>query len=146
MNPTKFDKDEKKTTVNQQRAAHAWKIVADIKQISGKDAESVKKEFATQAKKLSIRILASGLGASVAFLEAKKQAPALVKALGEWVSSRNWASRATNTSTANQLTQLIIENDSEFLRMATEECIAYLQWIVRFSETMELAPKSESQA
>lgn len=117
-------------SLEQLRAKHAWVIVTKVK-TEGQNAKS----FGMQAKKLPVRIMASGLGQAIAFLDAKKEAPALVATLNEWIGKQSWAKDATHTSKVDAtLIQRIIENDSEFLRMATEESLALLQWIVRFAE------------
>ena len=68
-------------TRDQQRAAHAWKVVQDVK----KEEKSVQTEFKIQSKKLPARIVTSGLGQSLAFLEAKGYAAHLRAALNDWV-------------------------------------------------------------
>ena len=117
-------------STDQQRASAAWNLVQSVK---GKGETS--KSFGMHAKKLPVRILASGLGQSIAFLDAKKEALELVHGINEWIGDRPWANRATTTTVANAtLMERIIANDHEFLRMATEETLALLQWIVRFSD------------
>ena len=116
--------------MEQKRAKHAWKTIQTVKQ----SADRIK-EFGAQTKKLPVRILTSGLGPSLAFLAAKKYAPDLQSALNNWIADRDWAKSSTATSNPNaSLIQRIIENDAEFLRLATNECMAYLQWLVRFAE------------
>lgn len=129
-----MEKSQPMKTWEQQRAAHAWGVVQKV-QPDKKNA----KEFGTQAKKLPVRILTSGLGPSLAFLRAKKYAPELADALNEWIGMCSWAKRATETSGKDaDLMQKIIQGDAEFLRLATDECMAYLQWLVRFAEAADL--------
>jgi len=126
-------KSPPKQTWEQQRAKHAWDTVSKL------TGDKERKEFGTQAKKLPVRILTSGLGPSLAFLRAKKYAPELSKALNDWIKECAWAKRATETSGADaDLMQKIIHGDAEFLRLATDECMAYLQWLVRFAEAADL--------
>ncbi len=119
--------ESKRATLDQKRAAHAWEAVASVKR-DAKD-EKKRKEFGTQAKKMPTRILASGLGPALAFLEAKQYAPALVKALGGWV-----AKQRPPVDGLERLVVRIIQGDADFLRYATAESLAYLLWLVRFAE------------
>lgn len=128
-------------TWEQRRAAHAWQVVQDVK---GSMSKEKQKEFGTQAKKLPVRILTSGLGASLAFLKAKAYAPKLAEALNDWIKSCSWSRRATQTSPENaDLVTRIVHGDAEFLRLATDECMAYLQWLVRFAEAENLVDQVE---
>ena len=68
-------------TQDQLRAAHAWKVVQDVK----REDKLVQKEFKIQAKKLPARIVTSGLGQALAFLEAKGYARHLRAGLDNWV-------------------------------------------------------------
>ena len=118
-------------TQQQKRAAHAWKVVESVCQESKKKQE----EFSRQAKKMPVRILTSGLGPSLAFLEAKELAPRLTTALNQWIAKCEWAKRAVETDAPNaRLSERIRSGDSTFLRMATAECMSYLEWLVRFTE------------
>ena len=117
-------------TLEQKRAKKAWEIVQSVK-----SNDKIKKDFGAQARKLPIRILSSGLGPSLAFLNAKKYAPELVRVLNEWIEERPWATSQIETSRQDaSLMERIIQGDSEFLSMATDESLALLQWIVRFAE------------
>jgi len=116
-------------TLDQRRAKHAWEAVQAAK--GGRDA----KEFGRQAKKLPARIMASGLGQALAFLNGKKQTPKLLAAIGDWVLDK----RSNPTSTAAEpqsdaLIKAIMAGDSTFLRRATGEALAYLQWLTRFGD------------
>lgn len=119
-------------TWEQQRAASAWSVITDVRQRLPADQQKL---FGTQTKKLPVRILTSGLGPALAFLRAKGKTPDLESALNQWINQCKWAQRAVNTSTPGASLMLrIIESDAEFLRLATDECMAYLQWLVRFAE------------
>jgi CRISPR-associated protein Cmr5 len=107
-------------TLSQRRAKHAWKIVEEQSR-PGFD------EFADQAKKLPMRILTSGLGQSLAFLRAKKKAPELLRALTCWMQDYQ-------KGTPDDLLERVIQGDSDFQRLATAECLAYLAWLVRFAD------------
>jgi CRISPR-associated protein Cmr5 len=124
----------KAVTLDQQRARHAWERVV---QMTGKPDKD-KKEFGTQVKKLPTRILASGLGQALAFLEAKKYAPDLLDALSDWMHQRRPA------PSERRLVVRIIEGDADFLRFATAECLAYVQWLVRFADAQGLTENTEN--
>ncbi|MBF0290830.1 MAG: type III-B CRISPR module-associated protein Cmr5 [Nitrospinae bacterium] len=113
-------------TLDQERAAHSWGIVQNVKR---ELAPQDQKKFGGQAKKLPIRIMSAGLGSSLAFLEAKKYAPKLLDALSEWTKKKMPGADAQMPLLAR-----IMKNDANFLRRATDETLAYLQWLNRFAE------------
>ena len=53
-------------TLDQRRADHAWNC---IRQIAGQEKDA--KEYAGEAKKLPVRVMASGLGQALAFIRSK---------------------------------------------------------------------------
>ncbi len=110
-------------TLDQRRATHAWETVQRVP-----DAEWY--DFDTQGKKLPTRIMASGLGQALAFLEAKKYAPSLRHALADWLGVR----RPVEEGKDKRIVVRVIFGDAEFVRFATAETLAYLQWLVRFTE------------
>jgi CRISPR-associated protein Cmr5 len=118
-------------TLDQRRAAHAWDVVSKVN--AAKD-DKAKKEFGTQAKKLPTRILASGLGQALAFLLAKDYAPDLQNALTDWMKAR----RPIPDGSDSRLLVRVIHGDADFQRYATAECLAYLQWLVRFADAQKL--------
>jgi CRISPR-associated protein Cmr5 len=107
--------------LSQDRARHAWSVVQEH------CSRPTFEEFADQAKKLPIRILTSGLGQSLAFLRAKKKAPELLAALTSWMQHYQ-------RGTPEDLLDRIVHGDSDFQRLATSECLAYLAWLVRFAD------------
>src|SRR5262249_45110869 len=121
--------DDKVKTLEQQRASHAWGVVEEV---AGWPDEKKKKEFGTQAKKLPSRIMAAGLGQALAFLEAQDYAPRLRDALADWMHARRAAQGE------RRLVVRVIQGDADFLRYATAECLAYLQWLVRFADAKKL--------
>jgi CRISPR-associated protein Cmr5 len=127
-------------TLDQLRADHAWRVVKDlvdahVKSVSGKLVpDEQAKKFGTQAKKLPTRIMTSGLGQALAFLEAKKYAPDLLAALADWMNRR----RSVQDGDDVRLVVRVIRGDADFQRYATAECLAYLQWLVRFADAQGL--------
>jgi CRISPR-associated protein Cmr5 len=125
----------KTQTLDQQRAKHAWDVVEQV----SKKSDSEKKQFGTQAKKLPTRIMAAGLGQALAFLMAKQYAPDLQKALKEWIALR----RQPKGGEDGELLVRLINDNADFQRYATAECLAYLQWLVRFADAAGLTSGSE---
>jgi CRISPR-associated protein Cmr5 len=122
-------------TLDQRRAKHAWEAVTSF--TSPKDAE----EYAREAKKLPMRIIAAGLGQALAFLlaKAKDKKPNLKRLhehLTDWVIEKRPLSSAKRK---HSLMESLLEGDAEFLRRATDEVLAYLQWLNRFAEAQGLA-------
>ena len=113
-------------TLDQKRAAHAWDCIVAVKA----DTDNDQKKFGGQTKKMPTRIMTSGLGHSIAFLEAKKYAPKLVETVSEWINMQIPQATGANET----LTKRIMNGDSSFLRLATDETLAYLVWLTRFAE------------
>jgi CRISPR-associated protein Cmr5 len=123
--------DTSKPTLDQRRAKHAWQAVTTAKQQN----EAAFKDFCMHAKRLPMRIMASGLGQALAFLKAKDYAPQLLQELGDWVLDKRANPASTKPKPTDEaLLRQIVEKDSDFLRRATDETIAYLQWLNRFAE------------
>lgn len=124
----------------QDRAQHAWDTVQNVK-----SRQSEGSRFGIEAKKMPVRILTSGLGPALAFLAAKGYAKTLQEALNDWITKKcRWAEQATETTPADAtLMERIVSGDAEFLRLATDECMAYLQWLVRFAEAEGLLKDSD---
>lgn len=125
-----------KPTLDQRRARHAWRAITRIKEEFAKDKA---KDYAGEAKKLPARILAAGLGSVLAFILAKAQRGTrdeklhlarLHEDLTDWVIRE----RPMTAPARDSLLKSIIEADSDFLRRATDETLAYLQWLNRFAE------------
>ena len=134
-------------TLDQRRAGHAWAAIKKVlelyppkigqqKQVPHEQA----KKYGGQAKKLPTRIMAAGLGQALAFLTAKGYAPELLVALDEWMKQRI----APKQGEPTEVLARIIKGDSDFLRRATDEVLAYLVWINRFAEAKGLTEGEES--
>ncbi len=128
-------------TLDQRRASHAWDVVREIDKkypprIECKDGKDKKfpheqaKKFGGQAKKLPTRIMAAGLGQALAFLKAKGYAPELLVELSKWMEQR----LPPKPGESKDLLERIVKGNSEFLRRATDEVMAYLLWLNRFAE------------
>lgn len=115
-------------TLDQRRATHAWEVIVQVKCL----AQAEQEQFHIQVKRLPTRIMAAGLGQALAFLEAQQYAPKLREALDDWMQVRK------PTRHEPRLVLRIISGDADFLRFATAECLAYLQWLVRFADASQL--------
>ena len=133
-------KRDTRPTLDQQRANHAWQAVQRAKAGQGDHAKQSAKKFGGQAKKLPIRIMASGLGQSLAFLAAKGDAPGLIAELSDWVNIRI----KPDAGAQRRLLERIVQGESDFLRRATDEVLAYLQWLTRFAEAEGLTEEHNS--
>ena len=133
-------------TTDQRRAAHAWNAVESmIRDFGDKQAN----EYARQAKQLPTRAITSGLGQALSFLLAKARVGTsdekphfkrLHDDLTQWVIQQRPLSGAKSKTS---LLESIIQGDAIFLRLATEEVIAYLQWLNRFAEAKGLKADNE---
>ena len=119
--------------IDQLRAAHAWKAVEAAASL--RDT----KDYAREAKRLPVRIKVSGLGSSIAFVNAKsgdgKAGGALLKDLCDWlVNERRMSGATTDKPSGSALIVAIVNGDARLLRRMTEEALSYLQWLTRFAE------------
>jgi len=126
-------------TLDQRRAKHAWDAVQRAKNRQGEYQKQDPKKFGGQAKKLPTRIMAAGLGQALAFLKAKDYAPGLLAELSDWIQLR----MPPAESEPKDLMERIVRGDSDFLRRATDEVLAYLVWLKRFAEAEGLTEGDE---
>ncbi len=127
-------------TLDQQRAKHAWKAIEHVKALR----DSERKEYAGEAKKLPIRLMTSGLGQALAFIlsKAKDKKPALHR-LHDDLTDWSLKQRGLRGSDPNSLLKSICFGDAVFLRRATDEVLAYLEWLNRFAEAEGLTDGTE---
>lgn len=123
-------------TLDQRRARHAWHAVARIR--DDPKARSSASSYAREAKRLPVRILTAGLGHALAFLYAKASSganTALLQDVADWVlDKRENPDSAADRPAPNALIEKIVASDATFLRITTDEVLAYLQWLTRFAE------------
>ncbi|HUY35534.1 MAG TPA: type III-B CRISPR module-associated protein Cmr5 [Pirellulales bacterium] len=122
--------NQPRPTLDQRRAAHAWDVVQRAKRKQANHQRQEPKKFGGQAKKLPTRIMAAGLGQALAFLKAKDYAPGLLAELSDWTGEQIPSQR----NGPKDLLERIVKGDSDFLRRATDEVLAYLVWLNRFAE------------
>lgn len=122
-------------TTDQRRAAHAWQAVQAAKNKQWPHQDQDPKKFGGQARKMPVRIMTSGLGQALAFLKAKGYAPGLLVELADWVLDKRHHPESQQPKPSDTaLLEKIIQGDADFLRWATDETLAYLQWLNRFAE------------
>jgi CRISPR-associated protein Cmr5 len=125
-------------TLDQRRAKHAWESVRSFaKPVQGgaRRYGDHAKEYAREAKELPMLIHATGLGQALSTLLAKGNGKKpnlqrLHNQLTDWVIRKRPIAAARQES----LLESVIYGDSNFLRRATDETLAYLQWLNRFAE------------
>lgn len=138
-------------TLEQRRARHAWDAIQEVLETyphqtikEKRVAHEKAKKIGGQAKKLPTRILASGLGQALAFLKAKNYAPEVLIRLGDWVLDKRANPQSKKPLPADKaLVEAIVKGTSDFLRQATDEALAYLQWFNRFAEAEHLTEGEE---
>lgn len=126
-----------RVTLEQRRSRHAWTAVRAVKGSRGKiDAG----DYLREAKRLPVRIMTSGLGHAIAFLNAKgNEAPndarnQLTVDIARWLLKERGLGRGESRPTGMTLIREIVNRDASFLRRATDESLSYLQWLTRFAE------------
>ncbi len=138
-------------TLDQRRAKHAMLAVEAVltkfpPRVQGnkKTPDEKAKKFGGQARKMPTRVVASGLGQALAFLKAKDYAPDLLVALGDWVLYERPQTPKPPRVPDDALLKAVILGTSDYLRQATDEALAYLQWLNRFCEANDLSTETEN--
>lgn len=129
-----------KPTLDQRRAKHAWEAITALKGKDGKYPESAD-EYAREAKKLPVRIMTSGLGQALAFVLAKAGTRKALSKLHDDLTRWVIAERPMKAKNPSSLRDSVIYGDSSFLRLATDETLAYLHWLNRFAAAEGLPSK-----
>jgi CRISPR-associated protein Cmr5 len=135
------DQERTKKTPDQERANDAWNRIKSVKEQLSKDEQ---RDYAGEARKLPVRIMASGLGQALAFIRAKAASKKeslgrLHDDLSDWVLN----TRLPAAKNPDGLLGAVIHGDSDFLRRATDETLAYLAWLNRFAEAEKLTEGAE---
>ena len=119
------------TSIEQERALGAWKLVKSVSRdkIDG---------YASLAKSAPVMILTNGLGQTLAYFLAKAKGKNEYSLLSDHLDS--WVLQHVPWSTAaakpGRLIERFVEEDSKVCRMATEEALAFLSWIKRFAAAL----------
>jgi CRISPR-associated protein Cmr5 len=77
-------------------------------------------------------------------LKAKNYAPLLLSRLGDWVLDKRQNPESKKPEPADDaLLRQIVDRESDFMRRATDEVLAYMLWVNRFAEAAGLAKDEE---
>lgn len=133
-----MSQNEKKQSQEQQCAAHAWSCIESCARLP----EESRLDYTRAAKRLPVRIMASGLGQAVAFLYAKTKKKdsresndgrqKLIMDLQDWVVAKRLGRGKAGKDAS--LVQCIIQNEPLYMRRAANEALLWLQWLNRFAE------------
>jgi CRISPR/Cas system CMR-associated protein Cmr5 small subunit len=110
---------QKRATLQQQRAKHAWETVRTVSDAGWADFEG-------HTKRLGPRIVTAGLGPALAFAAARDGKP-LVDKLSDWVLHKG-----VTPKRVADLQQSIRDGSSEQLRQWTAEALEWIVWVKRF--------------
>lgn len=136
---TKEQERSLQKTVEQRRAKAAWEAVEDVVRNHRRYAN----DYGSTIKRVPMMILTNGLGQALAFLKAKgkggdNEHEAVFKHISEWVTAdMKWE---------NDLLMEIRERSSHDYRRATTEALAYINWLKRFAEAVDLGKEDRSDA
>ncbi len=130
-------------TLDQQRANHAWQVIEQLKTRSANE----QKEYAGEAKKLPVRIMNSGLGQALAFIRSKaRDKKTALRQLHDDLTDWTLKERGLPGDDPQSLLVSICKGDALFLRRATDEVLAYLEWLNRFAEAEGMTDGTEQTA
>lgn len=131
-------------TLDQRRGTVAFQRIENLLRNPNSEARD---QYAGEARKLPVRIMASGLGQALAFLGAKSAKREILKQLhgdlSDWVVRERLRDIAPRP--AGTLLENVLHGDCDFLRWATAESLAFLSWLNRFAEANHL-PSDKSQS
>ncbi len=131
-------KEESKITqLERGRAEFAYKCVEEI--VENQKYEKIREDYRSYSRKIPQMILSNGLGQTIAFMKSKaKDGNAyeiLYSQITDYLKSDTTA-RIRMPDDKNELIEWVISLDSYNYRYATEEILAFLNWLKRFAEGM----------
>lgn len=121
------------------RAEFAYKCAKDITE----KEEDIRKNYRSYVRGLPAMILTNGLGQALAFINAKKENPEknqknaynyLYEHIEEYMKSGNTVK--ISVENGKNLVEWVISIDSQRYRWATEEILAFSNWLRRFAEAL----------
>ncbi len=125
-------------TLDQQRAAFAWRAVTDAKKTMREF-----KDFKNLAKGAPALIMGNGLMPALAFYEsrAKDPAKALNQAISAWLVQRFAGDAAMKPLPKRypELMDRLLGAPSAFYMAATDETLAMLKWLRQFADAADSA-------
>ena len=90
--------------------------------------------------------MGSGLGQALAFVRAENRTPELLQQLGDWVLDKRMHPDSNREIPSDRaLLEVIINGTAKTLRRATDEVLAYLQWLNRFAEAEGLTEENYNE-
>lgn len=115
----------------QERAKKAWDLVNET-------PKSIIEKYASLAKSAPVMILTNGLGQTLAFFISKStgrnEYSLLYNHINNWLDGNiPWT---PNEDIGDDLIEKVINEKSQICRMATEESLAFLSWVKRFSTAL----------
>lgn len=135
-----MSQNKKKQSLEQTCAGYAWNCIEECAQLPSEDDRL---DYIRAARRLPLRIMASGLGQAVAFLEAKKEKGSgngkeklgvkkLIDHLEGWILDHRLGRGKVKENAC--LISCLIQNEPMYMRRAANEAITWLQWLNRFAE------------
>ncbi len=121
--------ENRRLEIEKSRANQAFNDVKNIKD------EAFSKKYKSLVKKTPARIKNCGLNETLAFIFSKQNNKPYFKKLYEQLNQRLQSSGYLTSSTEELMLQLI-KMDKSLYRSVTNETLAYLTWIKRFTEGM----------
>ena len=125
-------------TLDQQRAAFAWRAVTDAKK-----AMPEFKDFKNLAKGAPALIMGNGLMPALAFYESRGKHPAsaLNQAISAWLVQRFAGDAAMKPLPKHypELMDRLLGAPSAFYMAATDETLAMLKWLRQFADATDSA-------
>jgi CRISPR-associated protein Cmr5 len=126
------DKLSRQQTMQQQRAALAWKQVNEI------ERSSKKGEYGSLVRSLPAMIQTDGLGQTLAFLLAKGKTDHSAPHSVAYAHLQEWLRGQFQDMGNTNLLDWLLTQDSATYRFVTSEAQAYLLWLKRFAEAKDL--------
>jgi len=131
------------TKLEKGRAEFAYK---KVKEVLSQD-KKIQKEYRSHVKKLPQMIFSNGLGQAIAFVFSKRQKDKayelIYNQLSAYLEGQN-TTRITKDK-SQKLEEWVISLDSLSYRYATEEVLAFLNWLRKFAEGMIEADEKEER-
>ncbi|MFH1620326.1 MAG: type III-B CRISPR module-associated protein Cmr5 [bacterium] len=115
-------------TQEQMRAVKAWECIEEVKG-KGRSADKIEKEYRSLAVGCTAAFAMNGLAQTTAFWISKKDGAhgMITRHFGCWLKeSLGW-------TTENILTDQTALKDTDSLKLATSEALAFGNWIKRFA-------------
>jgi len=116
-------------TLQQKRAAHAWKCIEKVQ-------AGIQKKYGSLVRGLPALIQSDGLGQMLAFLKAKDKNKGNTEHIEAYSNISNWISIEFGITYKQDETLLewLLTQETPMYRRVTAEALAYLNWLKRFAE------------